>query len=256
MFGMLEMDVQSIQEQIDRLFGGKVASVLNRWPTEFPPNRSTISRWLQRKSLPHSAEQLLSLAGALDLDPFALWQIKPATFPLLCMRVLKAYRQDKWESLLDASSFIKPFFSPASDWPPTPMARRYFRRKWYATQFRHTALEQRNYYSGLSIQPVGKQFNQVWHFAWRDPIRQAVWRPYGFVRRFRSKVTLYGYGGLVDHTELEPGESLVHVETWFGEGAAEFSVISLHSFELKVLRAIPSGAMKVRFDVARWGPAM
>jgi len=56
---------------------------------------------------------------------------------------------------------------------------------------------------------------------------------------------------LVDHASLEPGKSVLHVETWFGEGAAEFSVISLHGFELKMVETIPPGNARVRFEVPR-----
>jgi hypothetical protein len=247
---MLTLDCEAVTARINDAFGGNLAAVSRNWPLGDPPHRSTIMRWLRRETLPRSARELLSFSGALDLDPFALWGVAPGTFPALCARLIKASRARSWADLLPALSFLTPFVGPTPEWPPMDVAREYFHREWSIREFRHMAREKRNYFAPISIEPSdprGHGIDQVWHFAWRDDIDHALWRPYGFVRLTGNALRLFSFSGLTASTTLDESKRGFIVETWFGEGAAAFKVASLHPFELTVDGAEGSIKPMVRF---------
>lgn len=250
MVDVLTLDCDAVTARIDNQFGGNLAAVSRNWPAGDPPHRSTILRWLRRETLPRSARELLSFCGALDLDPFALWGIAPATFPALCARLVKASRAGSWAGLLPALSFLEPFVGPTPEWPPASLARDYFHRDWSIHEFRHPAREKRNHFTPISIDPQmeeDRNIDRVWHFAWRDDVDHALWRPYGFVRLTGTDLRLFSFNGLSDSATVDtPGSDFV-VETWFGEGAAAFRVASLHPFELKVNNAAHTDGSRVRF---------
>ena len=254
---MLELRQDLIISRL-RGSGRSIAAIAASWPNEAAPHRSTLLRWLKSPVLPRSARQLLGLAGALDLDPFALWAFAPDTFDILCARVIRASRSRRWAMLHPALSFLADFIGPVDTWPHPEIAEEYYHRSWCTADFEHTAGRQRNFYAALAIRPPPKnQFAdpQVWHFAWRDAaVRGAAWRPYGFVEVLGSVVRLFNFSGLVDIVERPREAGPLFVETWFGEGAAKFRVASLHKFTLRVQsRKIPPAAPRVRFALP--GPA-
>jgi hypothetical protein len=227
-----------------------MAAVSRAWPVGEPPHRSTILRWLRRDTLPRSGSELLAFSGALDLDPFALWGVAPATFPALCARLVKASRTGAWGKISPALSFLSPFVGPTPAWPPEAVARDYFHRDWEIKNFRHSAREKRNYFASLAIEPDGQQgpaIDQVWHFAWRDDIDHASWRPYGLVRLTGDDLRLFSFSGLTASVKVDPSRPGFAVETWFGEGAAAFCVASLHRFRLQVCEGVNSDVPMVRF---------
>ena len=230
---MLEFDTERLESRIKHRFGGSAATVSDFWPGDDAPHRSTVSRWLNGNTLPQSPDTLLALAGALDLDPLTLWKFKDENFAKLCSRIVKAARNNTWSSILPALSFIGAFVGPSPDWPPDIEV--YYGRPWTTRRFQHRADSARNFYAGVEIWPAQRDEDrdQVWHFAWRDMIDAALWRPYGFVRLRGNELALYSFSGLVHHRILPHRASHLYVETWFGEGAAEFQVVSLHPFELK-----------------------
>ena len=92
---------------------------------------------------------------------------------------------------------------------------------------------------------------QVWHFAYRDAgVRRAAWRPYGFVEVVGPTVRLFNFSGLVDGSDRPLAARSLFVETWFGEGAAEFRAASLHKFTLSVQPDPTRQAGGVRFTLA------
>ncbi len=248
MVDVLRLDYDAVKARIDQKFDGNLAAVSRNWPVSNPPHRSTIQRWLRRDTLPRSAQELMAFSAALDLDPFALWGVSTATFPALCARLVKASRAGSWANLLPALSFLAPFVGPTPEWPPADLARTYFHRDWVIYDFSHPARDKRNYFAAISIKPNGRHtsaIDQVWHFAWRDAIDHALWRPYGFVRLTGTELRLFSFNGLTAWAHVDrPGASFV-VETWFGEGAAAFRVASLHNFALKVNEG--EGGSTVRF---------
>ena len=253
---MLTLDNKAIITRIDDRFGGNLAAVSRSWPAGDPPHRSTIMRWLRQETLPRSAHDLLAFCGALDLDPFALWRVSPATFPALCARLIKASRAGSWTGLLPALSFLEPFVGPTPEWPPMNLARQYFHRDWSIHEFCHSAGGMRNYFAAISIDTQASQHrheDRVWHFAWRDDIDHALWRPYGFVRLSGSDLLLFSFNGLSAEARLEGPHAAFTVETWFGEGASVFCVASLHPFGLKINGPGDPVGPNVRFAFPRLG---
>jgi hypothetical protein len=247
---VLTLDCDAVMARIDHKFSGNLAAVSRSWPVADPPHRSTILRWLRRETLPRSAHELLGFAGALDLDPFALWGVSPTTFPALCARLVKASRARSWADLLPALSFLAPFVGPTPEWPPVNVAKDYFHRNWSIHDFRHPAREKRNYFAPLSIEPSEAQdrgIDLVLHFAWRDDIDHALWRPYGFVRLTGTQLRLFSFNGLSASATVDASRPGFTVETWFGEGAAAFRVASLHRFALRVNNSDAGSTAKVRF---------
>jgi hypothetical protein len=247
---VLTLDCGAVIARIDHKLAGNVAAVSRSWPVANPPHRSTILRWVRRETLPRSAHELLAFSAALDLDPFALWGISPATFPALCARLVKASRAGSWADLLPALSFLAPFVGPTADWPPAEVAMEYFHRNWVTANCHHPAVERRNYFAAISIEPQGREgpgLDQVWHFAWRDDIDHALWRPYGFVRLTGMELRLFSFNGLSASATIDASRPSFTVETWFGEGAAAFRVASLHRFGLKFNGAVHEAGPVVRF---------
>jgi len=246
---MIALDRQSIRRRIAERFDGTVARVTERWPGgSDPPHRSTILRWLHGQTLPRCQSDLLAFAGALDLDPFALWHINSATFAALCNRMRAAAWTGAWSGLLPTLSFLDDFLRPSQAWPPPQLAEQYFGRDWARAEHRHKASERRDYFKTFSLQPGRRQKvggDQVWHFAWR-PSSRAEWRPYGFVRHAKSELRLYSFGGTVAEAELAAGAGFC-VETWIGQGPAEFRIASLHPFAMAVIDDGGRCGARVRF---------
>ena len=251
---MLKFDRERLISRVQSRFNGNAAAVPAHWPNDDVPNRSTVSRWLNGRSLPQSSDTVLALAAALDLDPFALWRVTPELFARVCARVVTASRSKRWSQLTPALSFVESFVGPTVNWPPE-FVEQYFQRPWSVAQFRHTAESKRNFYAGIlirSLLPTCEDLDQVWHFAWSDIIDDAVWRPYGFVRLAANELSLYSFSGIVNSCLLPSECNTFGVETWFGEGAAKFKVVSVHPFTLELTDQIPSG-MSVRFGFPERG---
>ena len=248
---MLALDVHGIRTRVDLAFKGSIAAVASHWPTPDAPDRATLSRWLLLQSLPRTESQVLSLAGALDLDPFALWSLTPSTLPALSARLVTAFRKGKWGRLTPALSLIRPFIEPTSEWPPAQIASTYFRRRWFTADFEHSAKKNVDYFAAISIElPRQKEQcgqDQVFHFAWRGYAPGELWRPFGFIRVVASEVRLYSYRGLLEFRTIQPGNWRFIAETWFGQGAAKFRIASLHRFKIELGRPVPPGAPSVRF---------
>jgi len=220
---LLELDVAAIREQIATDFGGSVAAVARRWPTGEAPHRSTLIRWL-RGALPGSEERLLALAGALNIDPLALIRLESAKLPQLIEAIEGLVLRSDWERL-EPFTFLRFLVLPTRDWPMPEIAARYFHRSWTTLDFVHDARAERNYYATVLLKPT--RSHQVWHFAWRPLTRSAAWRPYGFVQRTGTAVTLCSFTSILDRNSCT---DRVAVETWFGEGAAAFRIASMHYF--------------------------
>lgn len=233
-------------------FGGSFSAIAAAWLTDPAPHRSTVLRWLRSGTYPKSAQQLLALAGALDVDPFSLWIFRLEAFDVLRARISRlARRRRGWSRLHAALSFLEHFIGSTAEWPPIDIADQYFGRPWWLAEFEHTARARRNYYTRALIEssePAGFEDPQVWHFAYRDSgVRDAEWRPYGFIQRMGPELSLFNFNGLTDHAEIRPGAVRLHVETWFGEGAARIRVASLHGYRLSLATAPESGIARVQF---------
>lgn len=242
-------DIEAVQRRFERLFANSDAQLIEHWPAEKLPDRTSIWRWHSGKPL-KTKENLLSFAGALDLDPFALWTMTDDEFHALCSKVVQALREGKWSSNVHPSlKYVKEFIGPTNEWPPEDIARRYYRRTWKTKPFQHTPASDRpNYFAKIALTagpPPGGDLNQVWHFAWSEPLDPPIWRPYGFIRLDAERVRLYHFGGYV--VERPARRSQIVVETWFGQEAADFLIASLHPFEFEIIETAPADAVVVRF---------
>ena len=218
---------------------GGVSALLANWPSEVAPNRTTVSRWLGGITVPQSSHQLLSLAAAMDVDPFALWSPEPEQFAQIVTLVVRALRQKKWGRLYPALSFIEHFNGPVREWPPVSLAVQYYRRSWFTHDFEHHINNSSiSRYATVVLQarpPMAFHEPHVFHFAWRDargPV--ADWRPYGLIEvsRCDAELRLLHFNGVRLVAPITPGADRIAVETFFGPRPAQFRVASLHEFDL------------------------
>src|SRR5262245_45950619 len=115
---VLTLDHAAIKRRLQGRFGGNAAAAARMWPgVNSAPNRSTLSRWLRGLTHPRTKDDLLGFAGALDLDPFALWKIKVSGFPRLYVRIISAIWSDTWMALSPALGFLTEMVKPAEVWP-------------------------------------------------------------------------------------------------------------------------------------------
>lgn len=252
---MLDLRRELITHKVTEAFGGSPAALAASWPIDPVPHRSTVLRWLTAGTFPRSARQFLALAGAIDVDPLSLWTFRISAFDVLCARILGVARHRRWSRLHPALSFLDRFIGPTAQWPPVEIAEDYFGRSWRIAEFEHPAHSDRNYYGHILIEPPrthGFSDPQIWHFAYRDSgVRNAAWRPYGFVQRMGAELSLFNFSGLTDCAEIGVATRPFCVETWFGEGAARFRVASLHDYRLDIAVAANPGIPHVRFALPR-----
>lgn len=243
-------DLGLLARVVQDRFDGTAAAVARRWPKKPVPHRSTISRWLRGATLPQTERAFLSFAGALDLDPFALWDLSGGQFPRVCARIWKLLHMRKWPAFDSNLSFLTNFVACVPDWPPSRISLEYFSRDWSTVSFSHQASVRNGYYAALVIRPLGSRWRsgvQVWHFAWRPPQQDALWQPYGFVRLSGADLRLFHFNSYHQSAQVADPVGRFCVETWFGAGDAEFRVASLHEFEIRVVESRPEGLAVVRF---------
>ncbi len=240
------------------LAGRSTSQLLARWPVAVrqdggkipPPDKATVSRWLNGVTFPRSRDELFGLAGAFDVDPLALLGLPgDVTWPGLC----DAVRSYNWTPQLAPGVqrfwFLRELILPGRDWPSSDIARNYFGRDWQRQEREHRIAVKRSYYAAFAIEADPVAALQVWHFAWRAH-STLPWRPYGFVRLEEGGLRLCGFDGLeVKATRSGAGPFIV--ETWFGRGDADFCVASLHALRYSPERPVAcERAPTVRFRKA------
>src|SRR5215470_1763903 len=168
---MLKLHGEYIRGAIDALYGGSISRLAAALSLEPRPDRSTVTRWLSSDGshFPRDEERILALAGALDVDPTALWTFDTQSFPVLWPKITRAARTGKWSGLLTPLSFLRHFIEPADAWPSEPTAERFFDRPWNVQEFVHDPHKGVNFFQNLLLRsqaPAGK-VPLVWHFAFR-----------------------------------------------------------------------------------------
>jgi hypothetical protein len=222
------------------------------WPlSSSVPDRTTLWRWLNGKSQ-IAPGLVLALAGTLDLDPFALFEITPQAYAALCRALVRNIGTTRANPLTHDLQWLASFVAPSEDWPTNEISARFFKRPWAVVPFRHSARDTRNVFQKLSITALPRMFGepQVWHFACRDQSPNSrLWIPYGFVERRPAEIALFHYHVRGHSTRVEtPTEATTFVvETWFGPGSAEFRVASLHDFKLVMTHVADRQTPCVRF---------
>jgi hypothetical protein len=91
-------------------------------------------------------------------------------------------------------------------------------------------------------QPLRGKFPAILHFAFRHggDSHKMEWKPFGFVRRERERVTLFNDWAITDEAACDGPDDAVCVKTWFGQGSATFRVASLHPFSLSLVKEPPA----------------
>lgn len=216
-------------------------------------NRSTVHRWLktEKPKRPRTEEECLRLAAALDIDPVLLLDFDVDSFPSVCSDVAEALGAGKWEGPLHVIRFVGRFVVPATSWPPKDIASRYPIKSWQLFEFAHDPRVQRDYYAPIVIHGRSSRY-QVWHFAYRDKglLSASPWRHYGFVWWHEDRLELYTFHGFAMAATTPADDDSIVVETWFGRGAAEFRVASLHTFEADRVPKRFNDVPRVRFGFA------
>ena len=244
--GVLRLSTELLRSAIADSYSG----VESRLADAVGVNRSTLNRWLNG-ALPKTSELTLRLAQALDVDPFALWDLAPDTYPRLCQSLAHALIWRRGSHPHPALTSLKDMIMPAERWPPSSVVKVGARRSWAHRDFLHDRT-QRNTYAAVHLSPRARRSRPlVWHFAYRDTggLPSPIWHPYGFVKMANTSAWLFTFNGLTGETS-GVGDAL-RVDTWFGEGAAEFRVASLHEFTLEVsVPAVDVTGPRLRFGFA------
>lgn len=227
----MEIDHDFIRARVAERFGGNGA----RLAAALGLHRSTVSRWLSpsAKVSPRDGAAAIALAAALDVDPFLLWRVRDEAYPGLCARVRDARWRNEWGGEPPALTFLSRFFGPSARdaWPPANVADAYG-RAWVVRSFTHRPSGPCGRYAARAVR--GRLARpQVWHVT---SVASAGLLPpsvdhLGFVRWSEGELTMHNYNGqIIRHGRVvEPRFSL---EVWFGSRAREFSLASLHPFEL------------------------
>lgn len=225
-------------------------------------DRSTISRWRRQGKLPDDPLRFLRLAEALDVDPLLLFELEGDRFPDTCRRIGRLLITGRIGRALGSLTFLEDFWRAAGgEWPPKEIrnasGKDFIQYAWVPRGFRHEGQldgghEGRNFYASIELESgrvATRSAPQVWHFAYRDPLEwAAAWHPYGSVALVGTRLELYSYAGRVTMVEA-PGP--IAVETWLGEGDADFRIASLHPFELDLQARTRPGHAAVRFELPR-----
>ena len=94
---MILFDRKRMKDRIEARLSGNASNIVHRWPEEFePPDRGTVSRWLNKPVFPRTEGVLIILADILDLDPLALFQFSDSSVEKVLTSVVKASRTHKW----------------------------------------------------------------------------------------------------------------------------------------------------------------
>lgn len=239
-----------IQKVIERDFQGNTSAFGRSLELDSQPHRKTILRWAQAaKNLPKSPQRLLALGQALDIDPFLLLHIDSDIIESVC--ALASWNMT-WGSVHKALAFMNGLFALTPEyWPPQEIAD-YFDDHWYLLDFVHDPSIKRNYYKRFQIQAEifyqgdgqidQKETHrnpQAWYLAYRDislrsgvPEAKTYWRPFGILKLEQEQIELLHLTGLIQKPEHKADQGRFIFETFYGQGAHEFRVASLHPFEL------------------------
>jgi hypothetical protein len=268
---MLENQIQLrkdlIQTFIQREFEGNRAAFGRSLELEDAPHRKTILRWASEEdlSLPKGAKRLLALAQALDVDPFMLLDFE---LELLIACCRKASWNLAWGNVHKALAFLNDLFRLTEEhWPPPEIAE-LFDGQWYTAHLDHNPRLGRNYFQPLEIHSDlfyrsdgsidGPRNPQLWYLAYRDMSyasgcgeARSFWRPFAIIYLYQGEAILLNLSGLlqkVNISESRPGHFIL--ETFFGQGAAQFRLASLHPFETQQHLAgqIPTDLPLLRCD--------
>lgn len=247
---MIHFRYDRVKSLILKKFGGTSSGkIVEAWPVQFKPrSRWTIRRWVENQTVP--LNQIIPLAATLDVDPVALFECTSEEYSRTCVSLMQDVASAKPRPLAGQLKWAYRFIAPSQQWPPETLSREYYERAWFTFDFSHSAATKQNFYQRLmlsaNLRPDGEP--QAWHFAFRSPgPLHSLWRPYGIVVRDSGKIRLYHCRGSIFETNLSPNELSFPVENWFGSGAAQFRIASLHRFRAVIMDRWDESVSCLRF---------
>lgn len=235
----MEIDHDFIRARVAERFAGNGA----RLASALGLHRSTVSRWLSPSARvnPRDGAAAIALAAALDVDPFLLWRVRDEAYPGVCARVRDARWRNEWGGEAPAFSFLSRFFGPTARdaWPPAEVSAVYG-RGWTVRSFAHRPSGPCGRYAARTVRaPVARP--QVWHVTSvaSDGLLPPAVDHLGFVSWSGGVLSMHHYNGqIIRHEGVEA--PVFSLELWFGSRACDFSLASLHDFELDEVRVEPA----------------
>lgn len=234
---------------ITRRFGS-VAEFARAWAAadeKTAKDRTSIYRYLD-KGISSATMAIYEMCGELDVDPVALLDLERG-------KMLSDFERLRLSFYYGGPAIKKlkplvPMFMPGPEWPSDEIPIKYYGRPWCVSRFTHDAKGETGKYALVKINKSSEVEDYVplaFHFAYRRlGATDRSWRPYGSLIHLAPTTTLISEAG--DFQQAQ--ESLVgsvHAETHFGDGPAEFKLVSLHEFRVEI--EFPSRAeMTVRFE--------
>lgn len=239
-----------IQRVIQRDFEGNTSAFGRSLELADLPHRKTILRWAkQQEGLPKSPQRLLALAQALDIDPFLLLEVDLERLLQACAA---AAWNLTWGSVHKSLAFLNGLFSLVPEhWPPPELAEG-FDGEWYCQEWLHQPQHERNLFKDFVVSPdacygpdgdwQGLRDPQAWYLAFRElsfqsgePVAVSYWRPFGILSLEQNQLRLLNLVGISESKSLEPTAEAFGFQLFFGPGAAQFRLASLHPFEADML---------------------
>lgn len=211
-------------------------------------SKATVHRWLA-DGFPSNQDDIFGFAALLDVDPIGILNIDREYVSRQFGIERRLFQlPDPHKSPL---SPLWPIYFPGPSWPNDELTQTYYGRSWCAREFVHDASVCSNVYAAVHLAPtadIPPHAPRVFHFAYRRTnASDRMWRPYGTVIGLNGEVCLISENGDYERITDERSPETVVVETHFGPGSAEFSVASVHTFEITKQDAPSAEKIAVRF---------
>ncbi len=193
-------------------------------------HKATIYRWLDH-GIPSRADTVFGFASILDVDPVALMDVDEEYVYSQFGRERRLYHLRR-----PTSTHLAPLWSiyeVDSGWPNQALANTYYGRNWHTYDFHHDPAAISDVYAAVMLTTGDVAAPRAYHFAYRrSGVADRTWRPYGTVVALEDDIILVSESG---HFQQKPRSGdRFSVETYFGLGAADFRIVSLHPFDLEL----------------------
>lgn len=210
----------------------------------FPSSRSSsaIYEWLN-SGAPAESNAVLGLAAMLDTDPLTIFDFERNGYFSRFTRL----REQIYFHIMGGGRFrsILDLMAPREKWPNDVLAKLFYGRPWFASEFEHCPDGLINAYADVHVSfPQSTRLApRCIHIAYRRAnSRDKHWRYYGTIQKFRGKIRLFSESGAyVEDVEVQPSDEELVLKTYFGATHVEFRIASLHEFEHKVVFPSVSG---------------
>lgn len=227
-----------ISQQIGRYNGG-LDTVIGRWTAHAednedyvrPRQRASIYRWV-KDGIPAKGEEVLAICGLLDVDPLAVFDYQRNGYFSNFATIRRNVQLGLY--MIGALAPIYQLYQPGPYWPSDALAKRYWMRPWFSSEFSNEDDWSDPAYvlvNATFVETTDDQPRAV-HVAYRRlGSRDTMWRYYGTVVRIGDQLQLYSESGDFQTMEARQ-ENQIQFRTYFGGRPVEFRIASLHSFKI------------------------